>query len=211
MIISKVFIVDMEGVKLPLHFENPIDWFIYQYISPFVDFLRSIGVTPNDVSVLSFISALFAIYSTYQRRWFPAIIAWSLNYFFDCMDGMMARRYQMETKFGDILDHATDYISFIGLFIVFIIMWRKHPQDPMKHVLLAALVGWLIITALSAYHINCQEKYVQENTNFETIETLLHIKLPTCSCTSELTMTRFFGTGTLLIYTLLLIILFVKC
>lgn len=198
----------MEGVKLPFHFENPVDWIIYKIISPLVDVCYSWGMTPNDITILSFVSAVVAIYFTYHQNWFPAIIAWSLNYFFDCMDGMMARRYHMETKFGDILDHATDYISFIGLFIVLVLLWHRHPPTRMKHVLLIALLGWIGIIAMSAYHINCQEKFVQENTSFDTIETLLHIKLPTCACTSELSLTRFFGTGTLLLYTLLLIILF---
>lgn len=200
----------MEGVKLPSKFENPIDWYIYHGISPIVDVLRTWGVTPNDISILSFLAALVAIYYTYQRCWVPAIIAWSLNYFFDCMDGMMARRYNMESRFGDILDHTTDYMSFIGLFIVFVILWRKHPKDPMKHVLLVALLGWFLAIALSSYHINCQEKYVQEHTDFDTMATILGIKMPTCGCISEMGMTRYFGTGTLLIYTLMLIILFVK-
>ena len=35
-----------------------------------------------------------------------------LGYYFDCIDGPMARKYNMVTVFGDYYDHGTDIICF---------------------------------------------------------------------------------------------------
>ena len=35
-----------------------------------------------------------------------------VGYFFDCMDGHFARKYNMVTEFGDMYDYITDLSKF---------------------------------------------------------------------------------------------------
>ena len=54
-----------------------------------------------------------------------AVVFYLINYIFDCADGNMARKYNMESKLGDTLDKVTDSITHI-IFIVLCYLKNKY-------------------------------------------------------------------------------------
>jgi phosphatidylglycerophosphate synthase len=108
------------------------------------------------------------------------------------MDGMMARRYNMVSKFGDIFEHSRD---ILGGFVLSVMAYHKYH----------AVIPWVIyplaatLTLGTAMHIGCQQKYVArkdpnsspDSTN-ESINFLTHF----CPSVDAIAWTRYLGAGT---------------
>ena len=100
--------------KLPFHLESPVDnaiMYIIEYIAPFV---YSIGLTPNMITSLGNICTVFFVYFFLENRYFLSALFFFLAYVFDCLDGYIARSYNMTTKFGDLYDHTSDFLKMIA-------------------------------------------------------------------------------------------------
>jgi len=76
-----------------------------------VDPLRNAGLTPNHVTYMSTTLTLLAVYYLYIKEPHYACVAYFLGYLFDCIDGKMARAYNMGSKFGMALDLVSDNIT----------------------------------------------------------------------------------------------------
>jgi len=172
--------------KLPERYENPIDNIlinICEYISPFH---KQINMTPNILTTISLIlgimSAIFIYYDYYKT----AAILYFLSYFYDCMDGFYARKYNMTTQFGDYYDHASDFFKNI---ILAAVIYYKSPTK-FKTILLILTIPFILQTI----HIGCQEIY----SPFEDESKSLAIFKKICPSKNSdiLLFTRFFGTGT---------------
>jgi phosphatidylglycerophosphate synthase len=74
-------------------------------------------INPTIISVMSFIFALIASYFFFTSIWLFAAIFLALNAFFDAFDGEVARKYKLETKLGDLVDHVFDRIADVALFL----------------------------------------------------------------------------------------------
>ena len=81
--------------------------------------LHDIGLTPNMVTILSTCITLSTIYFLSINRKDIAILTLLGGYIFDCVDGMMARKYKMTSDLGMALDSSSDIISN-GLIILFL-------------------------------------------------------------------------------------------
>ena len=84
-----------------------------------VDPLRYIGMTPNRITYMSIIFTLLSILNliTQYTNINNSIILYLLGYLFDCIDGMMARKYDMVSYYGMALDPVSDNIAFLLLFV----------------------------------------------------------------------------------------------
>ena len=88
--------------------------------------LRLLGLTPNGVTTIGLVAGLLSAYCLY-RGWIVAFVALSLmNYLSDCVDGYMARRYDMSTVFGDYYDHVSDIVIHISLFAAVVARYPRH-------------------------------------------------------------------------------------
>ena len=67
---------------------------------------------------LSLIITLIGIYLLNNQYYISSSILIFIGYYFDCADGLLARKYNMTSKFGDYYDHIRDHIKIILLFIV---------------------------------------------------------------------------------------------
>ena len=83
---------------------------IADYVSPT---FYNLNYTPNKITTLNIISLLIAIYFLLNHNYILGSIFYLLGYFFDVLDGFYARKYKMETSFGDKYDHYTDYGFYI--------------------------------------------------------------------------------------------------
>ncbi len=125
-------------------------------------------------------------------------ISFFISYFFDCLDGHYARKYNMVTKFGDYYDHIKDITIWI---LIFLIIMSKY-KTPKKYKLLSILILFFFLY-LCQTHLGCQEKKY----NKDESDTLDFMKK---SCFFEpddaLSYTRHFGCGTFIVITILVVI-----
>lgn len=94
--------------KLPYHLENPIDNVLIdlaEWVSPF---FKKVRCTPNTITTLSVACTLFSMYLFQSGMYTVSGITSFIGYFFDCLDGHFARKYDMVTEFGDMYDHVSD-------------------------------------------------------------------------------------------------------
>lgn len=81
--------------------------------SPFVTAADRAGLTPNSVSVLGLIAAAFAglcFYFAMEAHWLYVAggVFVALNGLLDLIDGALARKQQVSSRAGDLLDHVID-------------------------------------------------------------------------------------------------------
>lgn len=181
------------GCKLPRHHENPLDWLIFRAVEPLLAPMRAAGITPNAVTLASAAAAAISLCACFWGRPNLAVGAWVANYLLDCVDGFMARRFNMESAWGDAADHLTDALSFLGLMAFIGLRAGQIPISANWPLLIEC-----ILLAASFYHMQCQEK--------DTVH--LSIRgIDGCRCFDKdhLRVTRWFGTGTLLMWHVALI------
>lgn len=95
--------------------------------NPFIDLLIKLKVTPNMLTMFGFILALFAGF-LYSKGYFIAggiaLIVSGIN---DTFDGQLARRADLESKFGAFFDSTTDRLNesavLMGIAYYFMYIW----------------------------------------------------------------------------------------
>lgn len=84
---------------------NPLAWTLYRH-----------GVSANQLSLLSVISAIVAGAAFCVHVLPLAIVAIACNALFDALDGCLARSSNSESRQGDLIDHVLDRYSDIFIF-----------------------------------------------------------------------------------------------
>ncbi len=134
-------------------YENPIDVWIVDNSSGLVTFLREdLGFTPNGVTLLSIVFSILAIASLWYRQLTLFVCLSALAYWMDDLDGVMARKYKLTSKFGEILDHASDALYFIGIYLVLVVRYRALAKLPVVMILL------LLSSLIPTVHYACASK-----------------------------------------------------
>jgi phosphatidylglycerophosphate synthase len=171
--------------KIPREFENPIDDILLEWADKASGILRATNHTPNMITTYSFVSALAAMWALWTGHigWFAGL--WALQYFWDCVDGHYARKYNMTSKFGDLYDHITDLISGVGLALITVVKYR-----PSRGVYLWGAVLFLLMSV----HTGCQQKmHSQNQAQGESLDAFKNM----CKDPSWIRWTRMFGYGTM--------------
>ena len=179
--------------KISRDLENPIDDVLIELANKLSPLLLATGHSPNLITTYSFASALFALGALWQNEIGGFVLGWSLQYFWDCVDGHFARKYRMESKLGDAYDHITDVLTTCGLGYIVI---RKY-QPPLWAY---GIVGVLIV--LLMVHAGCQ----QRNTHTKTHKESMDLFQASCASPSWIHWTRFFGFGTFQVAIIILIV-----
>jgi phosphatidylglycerophosphate synthase len=176
--------------KIPSNYENPLDN-ILLHMSEFIcPFFKSLGFNPNGITTISLIFGLLAIWSLWKGHIWYFSILYFISYFFDCVDGHFARKYNKVTKLGDLYDHVKDAVIAILLIVVVYIRNRNRCSI---QIWIPVFVIFIIFTILGFTHLGCQEKI------YDTDESrTLNIGKQLCSSDPEqkIKWTRFFGMGT---------------
>jgi phosphatidylglycerophosphate synthase len=79
--------------------------------------IKYFNFTPNMITGINILCFLLCLYYLYAKQYHLGVLFLILTYLFDALDGFYARKYKMETYFGDLLDHYTDYVFYINLYI----------------------------------------------------------------------------------------------
>lgn len=77
--------------------------------------LKNLGLTPNHVTYLSTIFTFLSIYYLEAGDKMLSAMAYFTGYTLDCVDGRMARKYNMSSKYGMALDLVSDNVSNLSL------------------------------------------------------------------------------------------------
>jgi phosphatidylglycerophosphate synthase len=101
--------------KIPSEYENPFDNYIINFADYTLPYVYNGGFEPNTITSLSCISCIIVIILLFQAKYYLAAFFLIVSYFFDCLDGHLARSYNMVTVFGDYYDHISDSIKLFTI------------------------------------------------------------------------------------------------
>ena len=174
--------------KIDSDYENPIDNVLIDSGLKTLPFFKSIGFTPNLITTLSLIFGLISVFYLHKDNNLLFGVFYLISYFFDCIDGMMARKYKMVSKFGDYYDHAKDIVIFI-LLMYYLLKRYKFTKNVMLYSIL------ILFYLLSFVHLDCQEKIYAKKDESSTLSFLNGL------CNKEnakktIKLTKYFGLGT---------------
>ncbi|WP_206166189.1 CDP-alcohol phosphatidyltransferase family protein [Mammaliicoccus sciuri] len=96
-----------------------------QLLMPIVDWMRKIGMTPNQVTILALLLSIITgiILSIFHdNKWIFILmpIVMFVRMALNAIDGVMAKKYQMKSHLGLMLNELGDVISDLFLFIPFV-------------------------------------------------------------------------------------------
>lgn len=191
--------------KVPSHWENPIDQFLLSnFVEPVGPLLYKFHFTPDMITTIGVIFRIFSLYSLFNNNKLNFLIGAVISYFFDCLDGHYARKYNMCTKFGDYYDHFSDivYHSILAYYLLYISNFSKSPYSCIISIIIIGLILLMFINS------GCQESFYKYNTTYYSptcYSPTLSIFKNWCQNVEHLAITRFFGSGTVLLLIYLLI------
>jgi hypothetical protein len=146
----------------PGEYESFADNYLFFPISDLiVTPLRKIGLTPNNVTILSTLISLSSIYFLSINKIDYACGAYLVGYLLDCVDGNMARKYNMGSKLGMALDMVSDQFSSLVIFI-YILYTKGFNNWYIPAILLTVYlcsISFPITEALSCYKKNGTDNF----------------------------------------------------
>lgn len=187
--------------KIDICYENPIDIIICKFIDTHLDFYKKIGFTPNMITTLSLISGIGSAYYIMKSKFISASLLFLLAYYFDCVDGKLARKYDMITEFGDYYDHYSDIFKFV-IIIYALYKTNKKEFGKIKYIL-------IILTILMLIHFGYQET-IYDSDESPSLKSLKNIIKNDKNLHKTIKYTRFFGCGTLQIMIAFIIFIWYK-
>jgi len=108
-----------------------LDKVIYPIVNIFVPYFFKYGFTPNMVTTITLVIRLIVIYNLYYKRNYALIIfLFIISWFTDCVDGQLARNYNMKSEFGGIYDVVVDIVTSVILFIILYFIYYKKKNKP---------------------------------------------------------------------------------
>jgi phosphatidylglycerophosphate synthase len=193
----------MEGRKITREQENPFDNIfidIAEWLN--INIFRPLNYTPNMITTMSLFLGVVSVALFHFQYYILSALVFTTAYILDCADGNYARRYNMETSFGDYYDHISDLSKGLLLLIAIIV----HPIPiKVKQMFIFFLIVFL---SLSLVHLGCQESVYNpdKHDKFDSLSSLKYLCGTTENSLEYIKYTRFFGTGTLIVYLSCLII-----
>ncbi len=192
--------------KIAEIYENPLDNILILISEKTQHVFHNIGFNPNGITTLSLLFGIMTTMQIFNKNFKYAGMLFLIAYFFDCMDGNMARTYDEVTVFGDYYDHFSDFIKII------LVLWALYTIDADK--LKKLLPAIIILFVLSFVHLSFQELYFNNNSNSVgktscTLSILNNICIANKdNVTDYMKITKFFGCGTANLFLVLIIMFF---
>ena len=191
------------GRKIHSSLENPIDDYILHMVDINSQYLKENHdniISPNLLTTIGLIFGLTSIYFLIKDNYLLSFIFFWLYYYFDCIDGHYARKYDMVTVFGDYYDHIRD-IS-INVMIVYILISKY--KDPYKPYIIILI---FLISILLCMFLGCQQLHFdEENFIHEDKQETLSMCKNLCIYKEQIHISKYFGCGTFIFIISMLIL-----
>ena len=192
--------------KLPPECECPCDNILYKIIEGHLHLYHEAGLTPNMVTTIGFLCGLLAAYLIIQRHFVWAAFFWILSYYFDCVDGKLARKYNTVTLFGDYYDHICDSLKYV---IVAGALIKSNTKKTTTKQWIYFGILWLLIL-LSCIHIGYQEIIYDQKEDSPFLHIASQIVSIDPNPRRTIQYTKYFGMGFSVIGIALIIIIWRK-
>lgn len=178
--------------KLVKKHECPIDNYIFDFINNHLHVYHQLGFTPNMVTTMSIIFGVLSAQQILNGNYFVSALLMLFAYYFDCVDGKLARKYNMISKFGDYYDHFGDLFKVVA--IVYALFKTSGAKLTGRQKMFIYII--IILTLLQIIHFGYQERVYdndQESPFLSIFKKLTHFDL---SPKDTIQYTRYFGCGT---------------
>jgi hypothetical protein len=188
--------------KIPQEYDNPLDNYLIGISEITAPYAYHIGMNPNMITTLSNIACIITILLLLNANYYLAAFFVLVSYYFDCMDGHMARKYDMVTVFGDYYDHISDSLK------IFAVLFTLYYINKEKFIKVIPIIILLFI--LMSAHLGCQELLYNSNESV-TLEPTKMLCPVNKNSTDDiikntLLSTKYFGCGTFFMGLALIII-----
>jgi phosphatidylglycerophosphate synthase len=177
-------------------YENPLDDKLLQIVESTDNIYYKLDITPNHLTTVSLIFGCVSAYLFFLDCRILSLIFFLIAYYYDCMDGHFARKYNIVTNFGDFYDHFSDIFK-VGLLLYFM-----HLKNKDKFYTILPII--IILFTLLTIHFTCQEKINNLNHNQPFLNGLKYI----CIDKEWIHYTKYFGSGTFMTVLSFIIITF---
>lgn len=175
--------------------EDPISQIMYDISENISPTLHKLKISPNQITTLRLFAIIIAFVCLFEKKLYKyAALLIALSFFGDCLDGHMARKYNMDSTFGDYFDHFVDI--FTHIIILYYLSIYIHPNKKWVICLIVLLLF------MSLVHGSCKNRYLKKikmNTSSNVMEPL------NCLCPQSLIendkleevmqYTKLFGSG----------------
>ena len=131
--------------KLPAELESPVDTLLYQFVPCTATVAHGLRLTPNMITGISAVFGVLAIMALRDRRLAAFSVCFGLSYFFDCVDGYVARKYNQVTVLGDWLDHVKDIAVYVCIATILVARMCAAGQQGACVLLTSLVVLYLAI------------------------------------------------------------------
>lgn len=142
--------------KLPPELDNPIDVQIYEFCEFTSDWFYNHGFTPNMITTIGNVFRIVVLWLIWNGRFLLAAALWFISYYFDCLDGYVARKYKMTSKFGSLYDHVSDGVFGSSIIALLLYLRRRF--------------ALLLILLLIPLMVLCVAYCVAQNSYYSTSE-----------------------------------------
>jgi CDP-alcohol phosphatidyltransferase-like enzyme len=197
---NKIYNETILSGKIHESLEDPVSQIMYDVSEAISPTLYSVGVTPNIVTTVRLVMTIAAYVYFFENKYYrTSAILLFLAYFGDCLDGHMARKYNMDTTFGDYYDHLADML-FAILFFYYASV-KIHPEYDWLMLLI------LVFTIISMIQIGCEERYLRIMGTGKDSEVMGGLEglcpksvIPNDELEDLMEYSRIFGVGTLILF-----------
>lgn len=128
--------------KIPRSEECPIDNYFIDVATAVAPIFHSTGHTPNLITLYSAVAKAFSVHALWNHDLKGFVGTWVAQYWLDCLDGYMARKYNQVTLVGDRLDHLFDTTAWIAVIIVLLLRYNI-PTSYILIIVGAVVLGWM--------------------------------------------------------------------
>ena len=142
--------------KLPLKYENPFDNMIYVFVEEISPYLYRAKLTPNMITTFGNVLSIIGLLNLWHRKYKEASIYFGVAYVMDCVDGYLARKYNMVSKFGDYYDHVSDISKFM-LFLISLVLINPKTFLKVLPIIVFFFIGFNLQLYYQEYYYNKKE------------------------------------------------------
>jgi len=167
--ICLIYIISMPA---PTKYHSIDSLITYKYL----DYITNEKMNPNAITLFNIIPSLISLYYVYHKDYLLFFIFLIIRTVLDCLDGLVARKYNKTSKLGAFLDIFTDlcfnsallYIVLnnysndvklysICLFLIISLYWYYYPNDLTNIIPDNSLLSSPLIYAIIIYINNHQK------------------------------------------------------